>query len=131
MSYNEKLCGFSYKIDIPKEERISFVKKHFPKLDVDSLIEKYDDDDWFYEFMDNDRKSLGVWKLMLDYKNNLAWVYILESGESNGDIKFSVSLNEMEDYSDTLRNRIGDIDNDNFKAFAIDWYNGCDCPLIF
>lgn len=29
MGYNEKLCGISYKMEIPKEDRLEFLKKVF------------------------------------------------------------------------------------------------------
>jgi len=129
MSYTEKLCGYSYKLDIPQEDRLSFAKKHFPDKDIDGMFEKWGDD-WFYETFNN-RKTKNEWIIMLDYHNNLGFVYIVDNGESLDDIDFSVTFTEMSEQMETLGTIIGSIDVDKFKAFAFNWYNGSDCPLKF
>ena len=139
MSYNEKLCGVSYKLDVPKEGRADFLKKAFPKDadTIDKYIEEWGED-WFWEYAYEkwDRKTHNVWQIMSDYKGSLGWVYVMDSGESNGDINFQITLSNMREYVDMFNEAglvITDevIDSEKLKAFAIDWYNGGDCPLIF
>lgn len=130
MSYTEKLCGYSYKLDIPKDERISFAKKYFPDKDIDGMVEKWGED-WFYETFGNGRKINNEWVITNDYNDNLGWVYIIDSGESCDDINFKASFTEISEHMETLGTIIGPIDVDNFKAFAFNWYNGCECPLKF
>lgn len=136
MSYNEKLCGISYKLDVPKEGRLEFLKGAYPNDDIDKYVEEWDDD-WFYEFLcdKGDRKALNKWKIMSDYNGDIAWVYITDSGESNGDINFSITLSQIQDYiSDVTEAKlfgVDEVDPNKVKLFAFDWYNGCDCPLIF
>jgi len=138
MSNNVKICGISYKLDIPKENRINFMKSVFPdKVDI---IDKYIEDWgslWFFEFLYDETHDevLNKWTLMVDYKENLAWVYITEKEESFGDINFSITLSQMQEHVDRIKELnlfgIDGFDPDKVKAFAIDYYNGCDCPLIF
>ena len=128
MSYTEKLCGYSYKLDIPDTEIIEFAIKHFPEKDIPSMIDKWGED-WFYETFGN--KTDNVWTLMKDYRGNLGFIYITDSGESCDDIDFSTTFIEMSEQMETLGVIIGPIEVDNFKVFAFNWYNGCECPLKF
>lgn len=138
MSTTIKTCGMSYKLDVPKEKRVDFIKGVYPdKVDkVDKYIEDWGED-WFFEFLyhEGDYEALNKWKIMQDYKGNLAWAFITENEESFGDINFTITLSQMQEHVATIKEAnlfgIGEFDPDKIKAFAIDWYNGSDCPLIF
>jgi hypothetical protein len=135
MSYNEKLCGYSYTIGkLADDEIIALVKRVKNDGTVDELVEKWGEEDAVYELtsLRETHSLVNGWKLMQDKDGVFAWVLISDSGESYGDIEFSASINDLLVAMSQLRDIINeDMDEHRFKAFAIDWYNGSDCPLEF
>lgn len=139
MSNTEKMCGISYKLDVPVKDRVDFLKKVYPDKveEIDKCVEEWEGD-WFNEFLSDiqNRGEINKWKLMTDYNNDLAWVFLTDSGESYGDINFVITFQKMSEYyweivSANLVGLEDGVETNKLKAFAFDWYNGSDCPLIF
>ena len=69
---------------------------------------------------------------MMGITGACGWVNILDSGESYGDINISVSINDLNNMLNHLKEILKmNLNDQDFKVFAIDWYNGSDCPLKF
>lgn len=131
MSSNQKICGLSYKLLFPKDstdkDKQAYVSKILDK-------EFTDEDDLFYALYEN-RDIKNKWVLTSDYNNDIGWMYITDTGESFGDINFKMSYVKMEQ----LRIELFEImysngefqDLSGWNVFAIDYYNGSDCPFKF
>lgn len=131
MSHNVKMTGVKYHLDFNFEKQKEILKILFPNQ-FDKAIKEYGDGkDMLYELCYMFDNETNQWKPYMDYDGKLGLIYAYEHEESYGDIDMNISYNKLMEHYQDLKSILGDIRIVNLGVFAIDYYNGTDCPFKY
>jgi len=131
MSNNVKFTGVKYKLDFNFERQKEILKRLFPKHFERAINEYGDDEEMLYELCYMFDSVTRRWKPYMDYDGVIGLVYAYEHEESFGDIDTSISYNKLMEHYQDLKSILGDIRIVNLGVFAVDYYNGSDCPFKY
>lgn len=141
MSDMEKMCGISYKLDHIKndDEALNYFLKYL-KNDIEQIKQEYKEiwkEEWFNLLFCDKKLSYKNWRPYYDVEGNYGWK--LDIGDKNNpddyDLGFQLSFIEIKQQIEILSKIMFD-HNDTFylkniNVYALNYYNGTDCPFKF